>query len=173
MIKLKDFTLKSVKQFRGREGNGFNADLWCQGKKVAFACDDASGGEMQIEWIGQTRFTPPDFMKAFLMSPEALKIGNERERAFRKRMPELYKNESMPSRWCEADFIEYLLEQFELDKMAKKHGFVFAPATDPATLTGYNVPKGTKWTKALLDTLKKRAVKECGEIIVLREPVLA
>ena len=44
------YTLSSIKTFIGREGHGFNATLKRDGKVVALARDDASGGPMNIDW---------------------------------------------------------------------------------------------------------------------------
>lgn len=44
------YTLSGIKTFIGREGHGFNATLKRDGKAVAFARDDASGGSMWIDW---------------------------------------------------------------------------------------------------------------------------
>jgi hypothetical protein len=49
--KLSDYTLKAVKQFTGREGPGFNANLYRGNKKVAFVYDDASGGPYGFDWV--------------------------------------------------------------------------------------------------------------------------
>lgn len=38
------YTVKNVKTFIGMEGQGFNATLYRDGKKVAFVIDDACGG---------------------------------------------------------------------------------------------------------------------------------
>jgi len=50
MITLDDYYVKGVKTFRGHEGLGYNATLYRGNKKVAFVYDDASGGELAIEW---------------------------------------------------------------------------------------------------------------------------
>ena len=47
-----DYTVKDVKTFRGMEGEGFNATLCRDGRKIAFAIDDATGGEIHIQWTG-------------------------------------------------------------------------------------------------------------------------
>lgn len=44
------YAVKGVKTFRGREGEGYNATLYRDGKKVAFVTDDASGGQLDIDW---------------------------------------------------------------------------------------------------------------------------
>jgi len=46
-----DYTVKKVKSFEGREGYGFNADLYRGKKKVAFCRDMAHGGEVNIDWV--------------------------------------------------------------------------------------------------------------------------
>jgi len=49
-IKKSDFELRGLKTFIGREGHGFNANLFFRGKKVAFTYDDASGGPVDIDF---------------------------------------------------------------------------------------------------------------------------
>lgn len=44
------YTVSAIKTTRGHEGHGFNANLLCDGKKVAFVFDDASGGPVAYEW---------------------------------------------------------------------------------------------------------------------------
>lgn len=44
------YTLTGMKTFRGQEGNGFNATLLKDGRKVCLVYDDASGGPMSFEW---------------------------------------------------------------------------------------------------------------------------
>jgi len=46
-----DYSVKGVKSFQGREGLGFNCNLYRGKKKVAFCYDDASGGEVRIDWL--------------------------------------------------------------------------------------------------------------------------
>lgn len=45
------YTVSGIKTFRGHEGDGFNANLLKDGKKVALVMDDASGGESRFEWV--------------------------------------------------------------------------------------------------------------------------
>jgi len=47
-----DYSVKNVKSFMGREGLGFNANLYRGKKKIAFCFDDARGGEVDIDWVG-------------------------------------------------------------------------------------------------------------------------
>jgi hypothetical protein len=49
------YTVKSVKTFRGREGQGFNATLLCNGKPVAHVDDDANGGCYDFHWLNKDR----------------------------------------------------------------------------------------------------------------------
>ena len=44
------YTVRNVKCFRGLEGEGFNATLYRDGRRIAFLIDDASGGEIRIQW---------------------------------------------------------------------------------------------------------------------------
>lgn len=41
---MKDYTIKNVKTHRGHDGDGFNCDLYENGKKIAHVHDDAWGG---------------------------------------------------------------------------------------------------------------------------------
>lgn len=43
-------TLKGVKTFKGMEGHGFNATLYCNNKKAALLIDSARGGPLGIQW---------------------------------------------------------------------------------------------------------------------------
>lgn len=44
------YSVKSVKTFRGMEGEGYNATLCRNGVPVALVIDDATGGEIRFEW---------------------------------------------------------------------------------------------------------------------------
>ena len=46
--------MRKVKTFRGREGDGFNAELCRDGKPVAFVMDDANGGMYRWEWYDRS-----------------------------------------------------------------------------------------------------------------------
>ena len=50
-----DYSVKAIKSFQGREGYGFNANLYRGKKKVAFAMDSANGGEIDIDWVGDRK----------------------------------------------------------------------------------------------------------------------
>jgi hypothetical protein len=56
-----DYAVKSVKSFSGRDGCGFNANLYRGSKKVAALIDSGNGGEVSIEWlVGTTPRTHED-----------------------------------------------------------------------------------------------------------------
>src|SRR6185295_17062882 len=44
-----NLSVKNVKTFRGQEGIGFTADLYLDGKKIAFVRDNAQGGGYDYE----------------------------------------------------------------------------------------------------------------------------
>jgi hypothetical protein len=44
------YTVKNVKTFRGTDGDGYNATVYCDGKKIALAMDGADGGPLNVEW---------------------------------------------------------------------------------------------------------------------------
>ena len=46
-----NYTIKGLKSFIGNEGYGYNVSLYRDGKKVAFVIDDASGGEVDFQWL--------------------------------------------------------------------------------------------------------------------------
>jgi len=46
------YTVRDVKTFRGMEGEGYNATLCRDGRKVAYVIDDATGGDIHIQWTG-------------------------------------------------------------------------------------------------------------------------
>ena len=45
------YTIKGLKSFIGNEGHGYNVSLYRDGKRVAFIIDDASGGEVDFQWL--------------------------------------------------------------------------------------------------------------------------
>lgn len=44
------YSVRNIRNFRGMEGEGFNATLYRDGRRIAFVIDDASGGEIRIQW---------------------------------------------------------------------------------------------------------------------------
>ncbi len=46
-----DYSVKNVKTFRGRDGDGYNANLYRGKKKIAFIIDEGNGGEIHIDWM--------------------------------------------------------------------------------------------------------------------------
>lgn len=49
------YTLTKIKTFRGREGQGFNATLCCDGVPVAHIDDAANGGCYRWYWLAKDR----------------------------------------------------------------------------------------------------------------------
>ena len=49
------YTVRKIRTFRGREGNGFNAELMLDGIPVAFVIDEANGGDYRYEWYDRER----------------------------------------------------------------------------------------------------------------------
>jgi len=49
-IEFGDYSVKKVKSFQGREGYGYNADLYWGTKKVASILDEGCGGEAWVYW---------------------------------------------------------------------------------------------------------------------------
>ena len=44
------YTVNKIKTFKGNEGYGYNAVLCCDGKRIADAIDDASGGPLDLRF---------------------------------------------------------------------------------------------------------------------------
>lgn len=44
------YTLEKIKTFNGREGQGINATICKDGSAIAYVMDDASGGEMDVDF---------------------------------------------------------------------------------------------------------------------------
>lgn len=64
-------TLKNVKTFIGREGYGFNATLYVDGIKTAFAFDDASGGGTDYDVFDKVKFQEVnDYAKSLPKEPK-------------------------------------------------------------------------------------------------------
>lgn len=47
---MNEYTVKNVKTFVGHDGQGFNASLYCNGKKVATVVDTAFGGPIDFHF---------------------------------------------------------------------------------------------------------------------------
>jgi hypothetical protein len=63
---------RGVKSFLGREGHGFNASLYINGKKAAFVMDSADGGMYDWRWLDK------DAEKAFAEHIEMIPpVGGE------------------------------------------------------------------------------------------------
>ena len=46
-------TIKKLKLFQGMEGEGFNLDLYLDGKKIAFVMDDGHGGVYDYDFVSE------------------------------------------------------------------------------------------------------------------------
>ena len=61
------YSVRNVKTFRGTEGEGFNATLYRDGRRIAFVIDDASGSDIDIQWVGvRARETEEKLLLKFL-----------------------------------------------------------------------------------------------------------
>ena len=83
-MNINGYTLKSIKNFMGREGYGFNANLYHNGKKIGEVTDPANGsGEIDIyldsSYRGQHENVDTDFL-------ERLYLLNDQEKAFKSMM---------------------------------------------------------------------------------------
>jgi hypothetical protein len=55
MANIFGFSLKKIKTFRGHDGNGLNADIYYNGKFVAYFTDLADGGDPDIDFIPESK----------------------------------------------------------------------------------------------------------------------
>ena len=69
-----NYEVKAVKSFRGREGYGFNANLYHNGKKVCFVMDSGNGGCYRYEWtnrdVERVSIKHPDSGYDYKVTPE-------------------------------------------------------------------------------------------------------
>lgn len=47
------FEVKKVKSFTGRDGQGYNVDLWMDGAKIAYVLNEGNGGETNFEFVSK------------------------------------------------------------------------------------------------------------------------
>lgn len=50
MIRKSPMEVKAIKTFRGHDGNGFNCNIYWDGKKIGYANDFANGGELECDY---------------------------------------------------------------------------------------------------------------------------
>jgi len=87
------YTVRKIKTFRGHEGEGFNAELCRDGKKICDVIDEGNGGEIYFEGLsGADRTQLETFIKdktwefdghVYEMSPDVFVgelVGDELER---------------------------------------------------------------------------------------------
>jgi hypothetical protein len=110
------YTVKVLKTFRGREGEGFNATLLRDGVPVADVDDEASGGGFHYNWRDWNK-TPRTFERDFRAFIDALppeKIGADAPEWEKS----LYPN---GERKVEADcFIDDLVNEYQIAKSIKR-----------------------------------------------------
>jgi len=93
---MSEYKVKNVKSFLGREGYGFNANLYCDNKKVAFIYDDASGAGVFFEWIDSKS-----------ENVEIIRTNNNQQKVSFNGSP------------LQADYYGYLEDQKETEDLAK------------------------------------------------------
>ena len=102
-----DYSVKKVKSFMGREGCGFNCDLYRKNKKVASCIDDASGGEMYLYWTTDIE-KEQKLLNKFLATIPPVSLGFMEGKAL------------SPVKVDKDLFIEELVNQWEREKDIKK-----------------------------------------------------
>lgn len=98
------YTLKSVKTFRGREGQGFNATLLHNGRAVAEVDDMANGGCYRWHWLAKDREQARADEAAFSAHVAAARpdLTFEAEDAFVSEMVEDISVAKQIARWCKS-----------------------------------------------------------------------
>lgn len=132
------YEIKKFKSFLGREGYGLNATILKDGKPVAFAMDDASGGDMEVDFTN-----PLQNAKSFQAHHANAKVEEaaacewalewyrtspdaEHARALTKRLNEQFPDRaSEPNGWaCLVSWINHTVDSLQakkrLDALSKK-----------------------------------------------------
>ena len=82
MASIFGFSLKKIKTFRGHDGDGLNADIYYEGKLVAYFVDLADGGEPDIDFLPAAKPLIPQ------MENNVKKFGVKYSERYWKDMPE-------------------------------------------------------------------------------------
>ena len=118
-----DYSVKNIKSFQGREGYGYNCNLYRNGKKVAFCYDDASGGGMHpIEWDNapRTRATDEEWETYRTWRAEEERLLAEHIATLPPAPPDERWPNLPPLTIDEGLFVEELVNRFEEEKEERK-----------------------------------------------------
>ena len=110
-------TVKNVKTFRGMEGDGFNANLYFDNKKICFVMDSANGGEYDYEWEGKTmedRRKHEALFKDFIKALPPEKLPEDAEAWEKSLYPNGFREIS------EDGYISDLIDKYNMDKHRKR-----------------------------------------------------
>lgn len=104
MANIKGWTLKNVKKWEGREGEGIQGDLYFAGKKVGWYNDAGNGGETDID----------------LYTPRLYEMFKNAAKAYFEEHPDpLY--QALGIKPDEDNLIEEILTLIEREKLFKKY----------------------------------------------------
>tara|TARA_R100000808_G_C2144999_1_gene152764 strand:+ start:285 stop:974 length:690 start_codon:yes stop_codon:yes gene_type:complete len=124
--------VKAVKTFRGRDGEGFNCNIYWDGKRIGVADDMANGGELHLEFWKNLPFEPLVELRNSV--PKGSWYWRKRE------------GEGVD--WNISGIIHYLVEDFldrkELKKMLK-NVTIYDPKKN--TLASWKVPSENLFSK--------------------------
>lgn len=104
------YSLKSLKTFPGREGDGFDAKLVRDGKVVAHVHDDGNGGMIFFDWEDRNAGALEKVFDAFIETERA-KIPADKKNEFDMLERELWSGET---------FVSGLVDQTTLDRRFKR-----------------------------------------------------
>ena len=102
------YSVNGVKSFKGREGDGFNANLLKDGKKIAFVIDSANGGMFDYEWVDRKSNDAQEFNNYLKTLPEEdtpygkMKVDAD---LFVAKLVGQFEDDRNVKRWCKTQVV--------------------------------------------------------------------
>lgn len=157
------YTVKNVKTFIGNEGQGFNANLYRDGIKVAFVFDDANGGDYSYQWEDREAPQVDIHVTGYQDKPVIYKGTPEEKKfcEFIETFP-LVKDNLFPEGMRVSDdmFMDDLINDFQFKKTllrSLKKNFLFQVGKEVGSKVDYRTIKREGITKEkLIDYIKKK-----------------
>ena len=158
------YTVKNVRTFIGNEGQGFNANLYRDGIKVAFVFDDANGGDYSYQWEDREAPKVDIHIIGWKDKPVTYK-GTPEEKKFREFVETLpkVKEELFPEGLRVSDdmYMDDLIDAFTFRRTllrSLKKNYLFQVGKDVGSIMTYQtIKKGEGITKEkVIDYIKKK-----------------